>query len=116
MNVTILGSGTAVPSLERNSSGALIQEGGANTLIDFGYGTLKQLLCLGITYRDIDRIFFTHNHPDHMCDLIPFLIILMAWETVSASMAPFATSFLKPSLNSVFSDFGLIAITVLDSL
>ena len=73
MNVTILGSGTAVPSLERNSSGALIQEGGANTLIDFGYGTLKQLLCLGITYRDIDRIFFTHNHPDHMCDLIPFL-------------------------------------------
>jgi ribonuclease BN (tRNA processing enzyme) len=73
MKITILGSGTAVPSLERNSSGALIQEGGTNTLIDFGYGTLKQLLHLGITYHDIDRIFFTHNHPDHMCDLIPFL-------------------------------------------
>ncbi len=73
MKVTILGSGTAVPSLERNSSGVLIQEGGINTLVDFGYGTLKQLLHLGITYHDIDRIFFTHNHPDHMCDLIPFL-------------------------------------------
>ncbi len=73
MRVTILGSGTAVPSLERNSSGALIQEDGINTLIDFGYGTLKQLLNLGITYHDIDRIFFTHNHPDHICDLIPFL-------------------------------------------
>lgn len=73
MKVTILGSGTAVPSLERNSSGVLIQEEGTNTLIDFGYGTLKQLLNLGITYHDIDRIFFTHNHPDHMCDLIPFL-------------------------------------------
>ena len=73
MKVTILGSGTAKPSLERNSSGALIQEEGTNTLIDFGYGTLKQLLHLGITYHDIDRIFFTHNHPDHMCDLIPFL-------------------------------------------
>ena len=67
MNVTILGSGTAVPSLERNSSGVLIQEEGINTLIDFGYGTLKQLLHLGITYHGIDRIFFTHNHPDHMC-------------------------------------------------
>ena len=73
MKVTILGSGTAVPSLERNSSGALIQEKGTNTLIDFGYGTLKRLLHLGVTYHDIDRIFFTHNHPDHICDLIPFL-------------------------------------------
>ncbi len=73
MNVTILGSGTAVPSLERSSSGVLIQEEGINTLIDFGYGTLRQLLNLGITYHDIDRIFFTHNHPDHVCDLIPFL-------------------------------------------
>ena len=73
MKVTILGSGTAVPSLERNSSGVLIQEAGINTLVDFGYGTLKQLLHLGINYHDIDRIFFTHNHPDHMCDLVPFL-------------------------------------------
>ena len=73
MKVTILGSGTAVPSLQRNSSGVLIQENGINSLVDFGYGNLKQLLNLGITYHDIDRIFFTHNHPDHMCDLIPFL-------------------------------------------
>ena len=73
MKVTILGSGTAVPSLQRNSSGVLIQETDVNTLVDFGYGNLKQLLKLGITYHDIDRIFFTHNHPDHMCDLIPFL-------------------------------------------
>ena len=73
MKITILGSGTAVPSLQRNSSGFLIQNAGIKTLIDFGYGNLKQLLNLGITYHDIDRIFFTHNHPDHMCDLIPFL-------------------------------------------
>ena len=73
MKVTILGSGTAVPSLQRNSSGVLIQENKINTLVDFGYGNLRQLLNLGITYHDIDRIFFTHNHPDHMYDLIPFL-------------------------------------------
>lgn len=73
MKVTILGSGTAVPSLQRNSSGVLIQNDEVNTLVDFGYGNLKQLLNLGITYHEIDRIFFTHNHPDHMCDLIPFL-------------------------------------------
>ncbi len=62
-----------MPSLQRNSSGVLIQDNEINTLVDFGYGNLKQLLNLGITYHEIDRIFFTHNHPDHMCDLIPFL-------------------------------------------
>ena len=73
MKITILGSGTAVPSLQRNSAGVLLQNDGHNWLFDFGYGNLKQLLHLGITYHDIDRIFFTHNHPDHMCDLVPFL-------------------------------------------
>ena len=73
MKITILGSGTAVPSLQRNSAGVLLQQDSKNWLIDFGYGNLKQLLNLGITYHDIDRIFFTHNHPDHICDLIPFL-------------------------------------------
>ncbi|MFQ5673241.1 MAG: MBL fold metallo-hydrolase [Nitrospinales bacterium] len=73
MKITILGSGTAVPSLTRNSAGVLVQCEGQNNLFDFGYGNLRQLLRLGITYHDIDRIFFTHNHPDHMCDLIIFL-------------------------------------------
>ncbi len=73
MKITILGSGTAVPSLKRNSAGVLIQSDGFNYLIDLGYGNLRQLLNLGLTYHDIDRIFFTHNHPDHMCDLIIFL-------------------------------------------
>ncbi|QPJ63689.1 MAG: ribonuclease Z [Candidatus Nitronauta litoralis] len=68
-----MGSGTAYPSLERNSAGVLIQYEGTNSVVDFGYGNVRQLLRLGLTYHDIDRIFFTHNHPDHMCDLIYFL-------------------------------------------
>ena len=73
MKITILGSGTLVPNLERNSAGVLLESDGVRSLIDFGYGNVHQLLRLGITYHDIDRIYFTHNHPDHMCDLIYFL-------------------------------------------
>ena len=73
MKLTVLGSGTAVPNLQRNSAGYLLEENGHRVLIDFGYGNIHQLLRLGITYHDIDRIFLTHPHPDHMCDLIPFL-------------------------------------------
>jgi ribonuclease BN (tRNA processing enzyme) len=73
MKLTVLGSGTSVPNLQRNSAGYLLEENGHRFLIDFGYGNIHQLLRLGITYHDIDRIFITHPHPDHMCDLIPFL-------------------------------------------
>ena len=73
MKVTILGSGTSEPSLSKNSSGLLIASEGSLSLVDFGYGNLRQLLRLGITYHDIYRIFFTHHHPDHMSDLLMFL-------------------------------------------
>jgi ribonuclease BN (tRNA processing enzyme) len=73
VKITILGSGTSVPSLTRNSSGILLENDGIHSLIDCGYGTLHQLLRLGITYKDLDRIFFTHIHPDHMYDLVPLL-------------------------------------------
>lgn len=73
MKITLLGSGTMVPSLERNSSGALIQNAEKKSLIDCGYGTLHQLLRLQIDPKEIDRIYFTHNHPDHICDLVPLL-------------------------------------------
>jgi len=73
MKATILGSGTSEPSLTKNSSGLLIACEGSLSLVDFGYGNLRQLLKLGVTLHDIDRIFFTHHHPDHMCDLLMFL-------------------------------------------
>ncbi len=73
VRIIITGSGTAVPSNERYSSGVFVENSGIRSMIDFGYGTLHHLLKLNLTYHDIDRIFFTHNHPDHMCDLVPFL-------------------------------------------
>ena len=73
MKITVLGSGTAVPDLKRNSAGYLLEHDGNRFLIDLGYGNVHQLLRLGLTYHDIDRIFFTHHHPDHMCDLVYFL-------------------------------------------
>ncbi|SVB90724.1 uncharacterized protein METZ01_LOCUS243578, partial [marine metagenome] len=73
MKVTIMGSGTMVPSNTRNSSGVLVEFENTRSMIDFGYGTMHNLLKKGLTYHDIDRIYFTHNHPDHICDLVPFL-------------------------------------------
>jgi ribonuclease BN (tRNA processing enzyme) len=69
----ILGSGTCVPSLRRSSPSLIIKAGGKVLLFDSGSGTIRRMLEAGITYHDIDYIFYTHIHPDHTSDLVPFI-------------------------------------------
>ncbi len=73
MELIILGSGTCVPSLKRSSSSLIIKAGGKVLLFDSGSGTIRRMLEAGITYHDIDYIFYTHIHPDHVSDLVPFI-------------------------------------------
>jgi len=73
MELIILGSGTCVPSLTRGAPAAVIRTQGQIILIDSGSGTLERLLRVGITIHDVDMIFYTHTHPDHVADLVSFL-------------------------------------------
>jgi len=73
MQLTLLGTGTAVPSLIRSSSAYLVQVEGKNILIDCGAGTIRRLLEAGISYQDIDLILLTHRHPDHIADIAALL-------------------------------------------
>lgn len=72
MEFIILGSGSCIPTLKRNASGYLLKSKNKNIVFDFGSGTLKSLLRLGITYESIGHIFLSHYHPDHISDLFPF--------------------------------------------
>jgi len=47
-------------------------------LIDIGSTTLQQLVRAGIPYLEIDAIFITHTHPDHVSGLLPFMHALIA--------------------------------------
>ncbi|MGA1843944.1 MAG: MBL fold metallo-hydrolase [bacterium] len=78
MRLTILGSGTCVPSLTRNASGYHLSVSDRHILVDCGGGTLLQLERTGISYQVIDAVFITHLHPDHVSDLIPFIQALVA--------------------------------------
>ncbi len=73
MELTILGSGTCVPSLKRGGPGLLIRAGQSCMLVDSGLGSLHKLLALGLSYKDIDYLCYTHLHPDHTVELLPFL-------------------------------------------
>ena len=71
--VTILGSGTCVPSLQRSSCSVLMQIGTARLLFDSGPGTIRRLLEAGTTIFDLNYIFYSHFHPDHTAELVPLI-------------------------------------------
>lgn len=78
MKLIVLGSGTCVPSLKRNAPGYYLEAGRRQILIDCGSGILNQIKKAGKSYKDIDAVFITHTHPDHISDLIPFIHALLA--------------------------------------
>jgi len=73
LSVTILGSGTCVPSLKRSSCSVLMRTGDNILLFDSGVGTMKRLLEAGVEIFDVSFIFYSHFHPDHTGELVPFL-------------------------------------------
>ena len=73
LSVTILGSGTCVPSLKRSSCSVLLRTGDNILLFDSGAGTMRRLLEAGVEIFDVSFIFYSHFHPDHTSELVPFL-------------------------------------------
>ena len=72
-SVTILGSGTCVPSLKRSSCSVLVSMDHINLLFDTGPGTMRRLLEAGVEIFDISYVFYSHFHPDHTGELVPFI-------------------------------------------
>lgn len=71
--VTILGSGTCVPSLSRSSCSVLVESGGRRLLLDAGPGTMRRLLEAGVSIDTLDALLLSHFHLDHSGELAPLL-------------------------------------------
>jgi ribonuclease Z len=66
IKVTLLGTGTPQPSMDRFSASILVQAGGKNLLFDAGRGCLLRLRQLHVENNTVDAVFFTHLHSDHI--------------------------------------------------
>lgn len=73
MEIYAIGSGTGVPSLKRGSPATVIRAGKSVMLLDSGSGTLRRLLEVDIDFNGIEYLLYSHFHPDHTADLVPFL-------------------------------------------
>lgn len=73
MKITLLGTGTGVPSQRRNPPCILMNIGTKRALFDSGPGILKKLLPLGVDYLNLDFLFYTHLHLDHIYEFAAIL-------------------------------------------
>lgn len=73
IKIIILGSGTCVPSLRRSSCSVFVETGGQKILLDAGPGTIRRLLESGNEIFDITHMVFSHFHPDHISEIVPFI-------------------------------------------
>ncbi len=76
MEITVVGSGTVVPRLGRRQSCVAVETGKEILFFDLGSGAVRGMLHAGLDPFAVDRIFFTHFHPDHTVDIVPLLFAI----------------------------------------
>jgi len=77
MRLTLLGTGCPVVDEYRFGPANLVRSHSASILIDCGSGVTQRLLNAGSSGRDIDAVFLTHLHSDHVIDL--YQLIVSSW-------------------------------------
>ena len=77
MLVTLLGTGTPWPDLNRHGPSVLVRVGNDSLLFDTGRGVVYQALKANAPPGTLNPIFLTHHHFDHISDL--FDVILSSW-------------------------------------
>lgn len=82
INITFLGTGSAVPTARRNHPAVMLQFKEENILFDCGEGTQKQFRIAKLNPCKLTRIFLTHWHGDHIFGL-PGLLQTLALSNYS---------------------------------
>ncbi|MDF1661643.1 MAG: MBL fold metallo-hydrolase [Planctomycetota bacterium] len=77
MKMTLLGTSCPAVSTRRFGPASLVRHMNQSFLVDCGSGCTQRLLAAGSTGRDLDAIFLTHLHSDHVIDL--YQVIISSW-------------------------------------
>ena len=78
--VVLLGTGTPRPSIERFGSATLVMVGDKRLLFDAGRGVSIRLQQAGLSADQIDHVFLTHLHSDHISGLDDLWLTARIWQ------------------------------------
>jgi len=79
MELVLLGTGCPKVDYKRFGPSNLIQTKRAKILVDCGSGITQRLDQLKVSTSDIDALFLTHLHSDHVVDL--YQLIISSWHS-----------------------------------
>lgn len=79
LRVTFLGTGAVHPTARRGTSSVYITRGGDKWLFDCGEGTQAKLWAATGGLPDLDGVFLTHYHADHVLGLIGMIETMTLW-------------------------------------
>ena len=68
MKSPFLGTGCPPPNPRRRGPATLLAHGEARCLVDAGSGVAVRLQQAGVPIVEVDRLFLTHLHSDHVND------------------------------------------------
>ena len=66
IKVTLLGTGSPAAVMTRFGPSILVEAGGHKFLFDAGRGATQRLNQAKVRWKDVDGVFFTHLHSDHV--------------------------------------------------
>lgn len=69
IQVTLLGTGTPRPAVDRMGPATLVEAGDERLLFDVGRGTTIRLVQAGVVHSSVTAVFLTHFHSDHLVGL-----------------------------------------------
>ena len=72
LRVTLLGTGGPEPAIDRFGPGTLVEAGPEKLLFDAGRGVSQRLWQLGVRPGEVNALFLTHLHSDHVVGIPDF--------------------------------------------
>jgi ribonuclease Z len=105
IRVTLLGTGTPRPIMDRFGPSILVEAGNEKLIFDVGRGAMQRITQLGVPYSAITGVLLTHLHSDHTVGLPD--LWLTGWLTSSSAKplelwGPVGTGKLAQGLESAY--------------
>ena len=92
----ILGTSSGLPVADKATSGYILKDTDSYTLIDCGGGIVQSYLKRGFDPLKVNRIFISHTHSDHVCELPLFLQLVYLRKRTEKIELYLPEEFIKP--------------------